>query len=330
VSRDLIDAVSAAYGLPAGVDCRDLGDSFNLNVLVSHGDQRLVVRMYRPSTTTPRLEAVQRIRGSLLDEGLPFAPLRTTVDGRTYWEFEGRLIEGEEYVPSETYMDSFARIRLGMPALARVHNRLRLAPMDEWAAHAPIANHVDAERMVDVVAAGVDVVRGNKGSHAESRYADVAESLAPQVQRAEAGLADALPRQLVHGDFWDDNVRFVGSRIVLITDLDFMGLRPRIDDLALTLFYTNERLGRDDLSAQRRHQLRELVDAYDEALTVPLSRTERYALPYAIARTTLCFAEQLTHGDAALASEIVRRRGPAWVWAQAVINDPAWTNAFVH
>lgn len=328
MSRELIDAVCAAYGLPSTAEHRELGDSFNLNMLVSHGDERLVVRMYRPSMTAPRLAAVQEVRRFLIDAGLPFAPLRPTLDGSDWCEFGGRLIEADEFVPSETYMESLAHIRLAMPVLAQIHNRLSLACVNESVAQAPVANHVDAGRVVDVVGAWVAALRVAELSTEEFRYAEVAKTLAHQVQRAEAGLVDLLPRQLVHGDFWDDNVRFTGSRIVLITDLDFMGYRPRIDDLALTLFYANERLGRDDTSVRRRCQLQELVDAYDETLTEPLSRAERHALPYAIARTTLCFTDQPAHGDATCATELIPRRGPAWVWASAAINDPGWTTAF--
>lgn len=50
-----------------------------------------------------------------------------------------------------------------------------------------------------------------------------------------------LPRQLVHGDFWDNNVRFRDLDIVAVLDLDFMEERPRIDDLALTLYYVTQR-----------------------------------------------------------------------------------------
>jgi Ser/Thr protein kinase RdoA (MazF antagonist) len=37
--------------------------------------------------------------------------------------------------------------------------------------------------------------------------------------------------QLVHGDFWDDNVLFAGDEVVLVTDFDFLGLRPPVGDL---------------------------------------------------------------------------------------------------
>jgi Ser/Thr protein kinase RdoA (MazF antagonist) len=63
----------------------------------------------------------------------------------------------------------------------------------------------------------------------------VAEELAELVTQAETRLVSRLPRQLVHGDFWDNNVLFRGGRVVLLADFDFLGERARIDDLALTL-----------------------------------------------------------------------------------------------
>ena len=67
---------------------------------------------------------------------------------------------------------------------------------------------------------------------------EAAEELAQLVDAAERTAAP-LPRQLVRGNLWDNNVFFRAGRPVLVTDLDFMGKRLRIDDLALTLYYTN-------------------------------------------------------------------------------------------
>jgi Ser/Thr protein kinase RdoA (MazF antagonist) len=327
-SRELVSVVAATYGLQPVSDPHALEDSVNLNFVLWHGGRRLVVRVYRPSMTVPRLEAVQRIREFLIDGDLPFAPLRRTLDGKRWCEFDGRLVEVEEFVPSETFMESFAHIHLAMPMFAKIHNRLRVAPPDEAAATPLVANHVGADRVVDAVAAAVAALPSGDFSAAESRYVTIAETLSCQLGQAEAAYEDQLLRQLVHGDYWDDNVKFTGSRISLIIDLDFMGWRPRIDDLALTLFYANERLRRRDTSDQRRGRLRELVDAYDGALRPHLSLAERQALPYAIARTPLCFVADWVR-DPGLAGEVLANRGPAWARALSMINDTSWTTAFV-
>jgi Ser/Thr protein kinase RdoA (MazF antagonist) len=104
---------------------------------------------------------------------------------------------------------------------------------------------------------------------------------------AEAGLVSGLPRQLVHGDFWDNNVLFRHGRPVLLADFDFMGERARIDDLALTLWCAGAVLGAEGGLMEERARLRRLVASYDAALETPLSAAERAALPVAMARQPL-------------------------------------------
>lgn len=118
-------------------------------------------------------------------------------------------------------------------------------------------------------------------------FADIAVGLATRLQAMEKQYVGTLPWQLVHGDFWDNNVFFRDGNVVLVTDLDFMGVRPRIDDLALTLYYTNSSFSDDQLSRKRIQRLKCLVDAYDSRLAEPLTLTERSVLPLAIVRTPL-------------------------------------------
>ena len=67
--------------------------------------------------------------------------------------------------------------------------------------------------------------------------------LAELVAAGEADLTAGLPRQLVHGDFWDDNVFFRGEDPLFVADFAFMAERARIDDLALTLYYADTQAG---------------------------------------------------------------------------------------
>jgi homoserine kinase type II len=107
------------------------------------------------------------------------------------------------------------------------------------------------------------------------------------VAGAERPLTDRLPRQLVHGDFWDNNVFLRSGRVVFVTDFDFMGERARIDDLALTLFFTCMEFFEEPVSDDQLGRLRRLIDAYDAGSERPLTATERAALPLAIARQPL-------------------------------------------
>jgi Ser/Thr protein kinase RdoA (MazF antagonist) len=88
----------------------------------------------------------------------------------------------------------------------------------------------------------------------------------------------------VHGDFWDNNVRFRHQQVALVTDFDFLGDRPRTDDLALTLYFTSVDI--TDITSDPA-PLAELVGAYESGLGTGLSQLERAAIPLAMARQPL-------------------------------------------
>jgi homoserine kinase type II len=61
------------------------------------------------------------------------------------------------------------------------------------------------------------------------------------------------------------------GKLVAVADLDFMGNRPRIDDLALTLYVTGEemQLAHAAAAEERIATLRPLMRAYAAALSTP-------------------------------------------------------------
>ena len=136
--------------------------------------------------------------------------------------------------------------------------------------------------------------------------------------------ANSLRIPWVHGDFWDNNVFFRNGKIVLITDLDFMGERARIDDVALTLYYTNSTFAEDPLSDERIQRLRGLLDAYASGLDVPLTAVERLALPLAIARTPLFLMRYLALMETKEAAvKPMAETLPDLEWALQILTDLA-------
>jgi Ser/Thr protein kinase RdoA (MazF antagonist) len=57
----------------------------------------------------------------------------------------------------------------------------------------------------------------------ERAMASEAERLVELVAVGETGLTSRLSRQLVHGDFWDDNVSFQGETRVSVADFGLHG-----------------------------------------------------------------------------------------------------------
>ena len=328
-SPALFHALADRYGIRGDDGVRDLGGSSNLNLLLADGWRRTVVRVYRPWVTAARLADIQRVRGELARGGVPCPQPIRTLDGEPWIVVEGRLVEVEPYVEHDGGMDSWERIEAGLPLLGRIHSLLRPLEVSEDGRHPPAANHIEPLDALAGTLRGTRRVRQWDASPDELRLANASEELARLVDREERE-SEGLPRQLVHGDYWDDNVLFQGGRVVLVADLDFMGERARVDDLALTLYYANSTFSDDPVSDDRLRRLRALVDAYDGGLAEPLSGAERAAIPLALARTPLCFIAMIPSVD----SEPGARRLAAEMagdiaWALAIVRDlPRWRAAF--
>lgn len=170
--------------------------------------------------------------------------------------------------------------------LGRIHSLLQPLEVSAEGRRPLFANYLEPARARSATAQGTARIRGWRPTPAEERLARLSDELAELVTAAGDSQAEAMPTQLVHGDFWDNNVLFRDGGIVLVTDFDFMGERARVDDLALTLYFADASLGQED-DGVRIARLRRLVDAYDTGLDIPLTTAERADLPWAIARQPL-------------------------------------------
>ena len=287
-SLELFKALYDCYEIDGGEDIFDLGGSSNLNLLVSNGFRQYVLRVYRPYVTETRLGDIHLVRRELNARGVPCPEVVATRYGQPWIMLDGRLVEVEHYVEHDADMDSWERLETGLPILGKIHTILRDIKVSADTRRPLFANHIEPHDALNRTLHGTRRIREwDNPSPAELRLADAAEELAHLVSSAELDLVAALPRQLVHGDFWDNNVFFRDGRVVLVTDFDFMGERARIDDLALTLYFTCLKYPENRLSDDRLRRLRGLVDAYDSGLDDPLTGAEREALPLAIARQPL-------------------------------------------
>ncbi|TDO49822.1 Ser/Thr protein kinase RdoA (MazF antagonist) [Kribbella sp. VKM Ac-2527] len=323
-TTEWLEFVRQEYPLAEVTFVRDLGGNFNLNLQVFTDQGALVVRISPQWVEADRLAAVQAVRQYLRDRGWPIPRTLRSRSGRTLAQLDGRVVEVEQYVePSGTSMTTWPAISAGIQWLARLHEDLRAAPTSTAAAHPPMANHIEADAEFSSTIADI---RSWSLSAEEATYVDAAEQLAASLAH-ESPDCD-LPRQLVHGDFWATNVYLSGDQLTLLLDLDFLGERPRVDDLALTLFFINDHLGRSDTSSIRIAKLRNLVNDYDAALKTPLSPTERAAIPYAVVRTPLTFLRDLAYLGPSSGPELTTLRGPQYEWALRLLSNPEWRTAF--
>jgi homoserine kinase type II len=311
----LVRAVGDRYGLALAAGGIDLGGSSSLNLLANDGDRRYVIRVHRRHVTPERLGAIHQVRGALAAGGVPTATPVPTLRGAPWASLGGRLLEVEAWIDHDAAMDSWARLDAAIGLLARAHDLMRSVEAGEAGRHPRFANHLEPADVLAWVRKGTARIRGWGLAATEAGLAAAADQLAEQVVQAEAGLVHRLPRQLVHGDFWDDNVLFGNGRPVLLADFDFMGERARVDDLALTLHHASFDLGAG--SEELPARLARLVRGYDRGLEVPLSDAERAALPLAMARQSL---SSVAGWVARLDDEATARRHAARAWPEVTAS----------
>jgi Ser/Thr protein kinase RdoA (MazF antagonist) len=329
VSARLFAALRKHYGIDTDESAVDLGGSSNLNLLVHDQGKSFVVRVYRPWITPARVHDMQLVRQRMAEGGVPTTlPIRT-LTGESWIIVDNRVVEIEPYVEYDAQMDSWERLEAGLPMLGRIHNLLRGLDLSADGRNAPASNNIEPTDLLTGTRRGIDRIQQWGAAPGEIKLARDSEELARLVEQAQRDFT-GLSQQLVHGDYWDNNVLFNDEQIVLIADLDFMGERARIDDLALTLYYTNSTYADDQTSDDRIHRLLKLVNAYDSGLDDPLTSVERAALPVALMRAPLAFiamiavvdSEQEGHGLAAGMTRDI-------AWALAIARDlERWQGAF--
>jgi len=331
ISPELIDSIVRAYELTPNCYPIDLGGSSNLNLQFAGQGGGHVARVYRAWVTPQRLEGIQFVRATLRAAGLPFSQTRTSADGRPWIHCGDWLVEVEPFVEGHD-MTTWSELLDGMRVLGTIHTVLGGIAIPTGARRAPAANHIDAAAAFETTTHACSAIRSWATSADEERIARLSEELANALLCAGDERSLKFPRQLVHGDFWDNNVKFRDGSLVAVLDLDFMEEGARIDDLALVLYYVNSGPTLADLRSalERKQALRELVDAYDSGLERRLSQEEREALPLVLARTPLKYARHLLlRGNAAEQRAVAMAEAPDLEWALSIAKLPGpWRAAF--
>ncbi|GAA1238969.1 phosphotransferase [Oryzihumus leptocrescens] len=329
-SAGLVESVVAAFSLPRPVHWLDLGGLWTTNLRFDYADGSAVVaRAHRGLTPPERLLAIQSAKDAARRFRLPVPAAIPAPDGRGWSTLpDGTLVEVEEHIDWDTPMRTFAFLHKGFAALARLHDALRTLQTATPVASPPHATYLDPGQVVDGVCRGASRMR----AWGEPRFS----ALADDVQRHCEAIADKEERlrhdqvrQLVHGDFWDDNVVFRGLQLAGVLDFDFLGERDRIEELALTLWFYLLEPGNNPPGDVQVQQVRGLVNTYDQSSALSLSDAERERLPLALARQPAWIAggwlPALADAGARAQAADLAARLPT---AEAILDDlTTWTSA---
>jgi homoserine kinase type II len=281
----LVAEIAKLFDLGQVLGWRDLGGSRSTNLLVETAARGiLVARVHRRSTAWERLGGEQAARQVLALAGVPtVVPLADRAGATVQRLGSGHLVEVERYVPSTAKMNTPELMLLGFTQLARVHDVLRSAALPAEAHQARSANHIGASEAAEATRRGADRIR-QWADQDLGWFADAVSLHVDEVATAEWDYQREQLVQVVHGDFWDNNVLFRRSQVAAVLDFGFMAERARVDDLALPFWFHLLEPGHQLPTLDDVALLRHLVRTYDQASEAPLSEAERASLPLAIAR----------------------------------------------
>ena len=284
-SHSLVESVVAAFSLPRPTHWVDLGGLWTTNLRFDYPDgSALVARAHRAATTPERLREIQSAKEAAHRFGLPVPATIPTPHGRGYSCLpDGTLVEVESHIDWNMPMRTFPYLRTGFAALARLHDALRTVRPSPSVASPPHATYIDPDEAVEGVRRGALRLRGWGDSHFAMLADDVQRHCEAIASREERLRHDQV-RQLVHGDYWDNNVVFRDRQLAGVLDFDFLGERDRIDELALTLWFYLLEPGNNPPGDREVQQIRDLVNTYDQTSSLKLSDAERERLPLALAR----------------------------------------------
>ena len=291
LTKELRELLSDEYGFEKSTEYTDLNGSSSLNLYAKANQIQYVVRVYRPYVTSERLDDIISIRAELNEHGIPFSKTCKNINGQNYTVWNGRLVEVEYFVENNGIMDTIEKLKHALPIFGQITSVLSGITNISTDSKKPLfANYINFEQIAEMTEKGCNRILSWNPTDCEHEIIYKSKILCDKIIDAGGKTFNNLPKQLSHGDFWDNNVLFNNDSVVLITDLDFMGERRRIEDIALTLYFSHisERYCKsEDMSTERAVELKQLLNIYESGLDMPLTEAEKAALPTAIALQAL-------------------------------------------
>jgi Ser/Thr protein kinase RdoA (MazF antagonist) len=270
----LVEQLAGLWGLPPVSTWRDLGGTYNLNLLVEWDGGCQVFRAYRPWVLGTRLGLVQQIRTELSDT-VPCPTPIASVSGSTYELVSGHPVEAEEFVKHDRSNGSLPDAAFTTLACLQDRSAKWSAALLRWPPM--VANRPETPLLADWVT--------ELAAHVPTGELSAARELVRRIDSAERRTAP-LPRAVVHGDFTGPNVVFRDGALVAVLDFDLIGVAERAWDLAVALFWSPT--GSTGIDAA--------VAAFERGPADPLTHAEVAALPRLMAKygAALCLQSALT------------------------------------
>lgn len=269
---------------------KDLGGTYNLNLLLSTERGNVVLRVYRSWVTSERLSHIQKVRRALSRAAFPVPLPLLTNTGETILFYNDHLMEIEPFITHDGIADTWEHNVNAFSLLGRLHSFFATELASIVLVNPVVSNYGTPETLLawtqqareEVVQASQNI-QGVERQRALALYTEAIELLSflqAWWKKAQA----YLPRQLTHGDYGGGNMLFQDDRVIAVLDFDFLRVRERVYELAYTLYWWFWKQGHGQLASVRSwYRAKELLDAYNQAVQHPLSLEETRAIPLVMA-----------------------------------------------
>lgn len=233
-----IPVVLGLYGLwpvdsPEPVD----GGTLNWNFRVQTGSGRKFVRRYRDDVDTDRIEGEHDLLMWLLERGGPIAAPNRTAGGATIVEFGGAQWTVHNWVDGDRPPRGSltrARARTLGRAHGRIHELLAAHPLSSAAVPSMRWDKNDSRALLERVGAAAARAADPEVQAAIAAQTTALRSLDVLPPEAFA----ALPAQLLHGDFHDEQVIWQGESVAAVVDWEMWRADWRVWELTRSLAFS--------------------------------------------------------------------------------------------
>ncbi len=261
VPAEEMAALLARYGLGALRSAKGIAEGVeNSNYLLEAERGRFILTLYEKRVSPSDLPFFLALLDHLADRSLPVPRALRDREGAQIQTVSGRPACLIEFLPGVSLSHPTPRqARAAGEALGRMH-----AALGDFPEHRPNTLGPDAWR----------ALAARCGTEVDAIQSGLAARIADELAFLDVHWPGDLPRAVIHGDLFPDNVLMLGDAVTGMIDFYFACTEVRAWDLAVTHSAWAFSVDGHDFDAAIG---RALIDGYDEAFG--LSDAERVALP---------------------------------------------------
>jgi len=263
LSHDDIDGILVAYALGALKNFEGIAAGIeNSNFFVATDNERYVLTIFE-RMHAGELPYFMHLMHHLAGEGVACPDVMVRKDGSLLFEFAGKKGCIVSCLPGKTLgILNEAQLCSSGKALANLH--VAGALFDEERKNP--TGFVWLRETISVVLDGTSERYGNEAANL------LRDELRFQQSRAWDNLLDGLPRGVIHGDMFVDNILFEGNAVSGMIDFYYAHSAPYVMDVAIALNAQAVLLTDDD-----RNRIKAFLDGYQQVRK--LEQLEKDALP---------------------------------------------------